>query len=64
MGASTGMLGTARAQYHLRQCFVFLNVHTVNKPEVMVSFAPEKIDADGRLKDEKTREYIAELIRS
>jgi chromate reductase len=63
MGASTGMLGTARAQYHLRQCFVFLNVHTVNKPEVMVSFALEKI-VDGRLKDEKTRKYIAELIRS
>jgi chromate reductase len=63
MGASTGMLGTARAQYHLRQCFVFLNVHTVNKPEVMVSFALEKI-VDGKLKDEKTRKYIAELIRS
>ncbi|MGA2769065.1 MAG: NAD(P)H-dependent oxidoreductase [Candidatus Bathyarchaeia archaeon] len=64
MGASTGMLGTARAQYHLRQCFVFLNMHTVNKPEVMVNYAPEKFDADGRLKDEKARERIAELIES
>jgi chromate reductase len=64
MGASTGMLGTARAQYHLRQCFVFLNIHTVNKPEVMVNHAPEKFDADGRLKDEKARERIAELIDS
>ena len=64
MGASSGMLGTARAQYHLRQCFVFLNIHTVNKPEVMVNFAPEKFDADGRLKDEKTRKRIAELIES
>jgi chromate reductase len=64
MGASTGMLGTARAQYHLRQCFVFLNVHTVNKPEVMVNYAPEKFDADGRLKDEKARKLIAELIES
>src|SRR6266511_4731982 len=26
MGASVGTLGTARAQYHLRQVFVFLNV--------------------------------------
>ncbi len=64
MGASTGMLGTARAQYHLRQCFVFLNMHTVNKPEVMVNYAQEKFDADGRLKDEKARERIAELIES
>jgi chromate reductase len=64
MGASTGMLGTARAQYHLRQCFVFLNMHTVNKPEVMVNYAPEKFDADGRLNDEKARKRIAELIES
>jgi chromate reductase len=64
MGASTGMLGTARAQYHLRQCFVFLNIHTVNKPEVMVNYAPEKFDADGRLKDEKARRLIGDLIES
>jgi chromate reductase len=64
MGASTGMLGTARAQYHLRQCFVFLNIHTVNKPEVMLNYAPEKFDADGRLKDEKARRLIGDLIES
>jgi len=64
MGASTDTLGTARAQYHLRQCFVFLNMHAVNRPEVMVSFAREKFDADGRLKDEKMRRLIGELIES
>jgi chromate reductase len=64
MGASTGALGTARAQYHLRQCFVFLNMQAVNRPEVMVSYAREKLDADGKLKDEKTRKLIADLIES
>jgi chromate reductase len=64
MGASTGMLGTARAQYHLRQCFVFLNVHTVNRPEVMVAHAPERFDANGELKDKKTKKVMAELIES
>jgi chromate reductase len=64
MGASTGMLGTARAQYHLRQCFVFLNMHAVNRPEVMVSYAKEKFDADGKLKDEKVMKSIADLIES
>ena len=64
MGASTSMLGTARAQYHLRQCFVFLNMQAVNKPEVMVSYAREKFDANGRLTDEKTRISIAELLES
>ena len=37
MGASVGTLGTARAQYHLRQVFVFLNVHAINQPEVMIA---------------------------
>jgi chromate reductase len=64
MGASTGMIGTARAQYHLRQCFVFLSCFALNHPEVMVSFAPEKIDKDGRVTDQKTRELIRQLLES
>ncbi len=62
MGASIGMLGTARAQYHLRQSFVFLNMHAVNQPEVMVPFAQEKIDKGGKVVDQKTREKIKELL--
>jgi chromate reductase len=64
MGASIGMLGTARAQYHLRQSCVFLNMHPLNRPEVMVPFAQEKVDDKGRLTDQKTREKIAELVEA
>jgi len=64
MGASLGMIGTARAQYHLRQICVFLNMHPINKPEVFVTFAHEKFDEKGRLKDEETREIIRELLQS
>jgi chromate reductase, NAD(P)H dehydrogenase (quinone) len=64
MGASPGMLGTARAQYHLRQMFVFLNAHLLNKPEVMIAAAPTKFDDRGRLTDEKTREMIGRLLTS
>ncbi len=64
MGASPGMLGTARAQYHLRQCFVFLTCFALNQPEVMVPFAQEKIDKEGKLTDQKTREKIRELLES
>ncbi len=64
MGASIGMMGTARAQYHLRQCFVFLTCFALNQPEVMVPFAQEKIDKDGRVTDQKTREKIRELLES
>jgi chromate reductase len=64
MGASIGMLGTARAQYHLRQSFVWLNMYPVNQPEVMVPLAQDKIDAHGRVTDQKTREKIKELLES
>ncbi len=64
MGASIGMLGTARAQYDLRRSFVFLNMHPMNQPEVMVPFAQDKIDGNGRVKDEKTRQKIRELLES
>lgn len=64
MGASIGMLGTARAQYHLRQCFVFLSCFALNQPEVMVPFAQDKIDKDGNVTDGKTREKIKELLEN
>lgn len=64
MGASVGTLGTARAQYHLRQVMVFLNMFPVNKPEVMIGNAQERFDADGNLTDEDTREHIRRLLQS
>jgi len=64
MGASGGTLGTARAQYHLRQMFVFLNMFPLNQPEVMIASADEKFDEDGSLKDEKTAQKIRELLEA
>ena len=63
MGASVGMLGTARAQYHLRQTFVFLNMHAVNQPEVMISKAATKFDEQGNLTDETSRKLIQQLLQ-
>lgn len=62
LGASTGILGTARAQYHLRQSFVFLDMYPLNKPEVMIARAATKFDANGNLTDEDTRERIRQLV--
>jgi chromate reductase, NAD(P)H dehydrogenase (quinone) len=64
MGASPGMLGTARAQYHLRQIFVFLNMFPLNKPEVMIAHADEKFDNEGNLKDQLTAQKIRELLEA
>jgi len=64
MGASPGALGTARAQYHLRQMFVFLNGMVLNRPEVMIGSAAQRFDAEGRLADENTREFVRALLLS
>ncbi len=64
MGASPGVIGTARAQYHLRQCFVFLNACLVNKPEVMIGSAATRFDEQGNLTDEATREMVRKLLAS
>lgn len=64
MGASIGMIGTARAQYHLRQSCVFLNMFPLNQPEVMIANASQKFDQDGNLTDQKTRDKIGELLQA
>jgi len=62
MGASMGMLGTGRAQYHLRQTCVFLDMLPLNKPEVMIAQAQNKFDAQGRLTDAATLKFIQDLM--
>jgi chromate reductase len=62
MGASAGALGTARAQYHLRQCFVFLDGIVMNRPEVMIAAAHNKFDAAGTLTDQPTRDFVAAYL--
>ena len=62
MGASIGMLGSARAQYHLRQSFVFLNMYPVNQPEVLIASAAQRFNERGELTDETSRELIRKLL--
>lgn len=62
MGATVGAIGTARAQYHLRQMFVFLNMYAVNQPEVMVANAHKNFDADGKLTDVTAQKLIRRLL--
>lgn len=58
-GASMGLLGTARAQYQLRQTLVFLDGRPLNKPEVMIGLAQNKF-TDGKLTDETTGKLLAD----
>lgn len=61
MGAGGGM-GTSRAQYHLRQVCVFLDLHPLNKPEVFVNAFAGTVDADGNLTDERIIKLIADQM--
>lgn len=62
MGASVGSLGTARAQYHLRQILVTLDMPVVNQPEIMIANAEEHFDESGHLSDQPTRGFIKQLL--
>ena len=61
MGASGGMGGTMRAQYHLRQAAVFLDMHPINKPEVFVRNGQSAFDASGKLTDEATAKLVGQM---
>ena len=63
MGATTGMWGTVRMQLAFQAVFTFLNMHPVQKPEVLVAQAASKF-ADGILTDEKTRELITRKLEA
>lgn len=62
MSESIGILGGARAQYHLRQMMVHINMFPFNKPEVIVPLVKDKFDDQGNLVDEHTKEKLKELL--
>jgi chromate reductase, NAD(P)H dehydrogenase (quinone) len=61
MGAG-GRLGSARAQYHLRQVCGCLSMLPVPRPEVFVLNAWEKVGADGRIADPAIQKQVTELL--
>jgi chromate reductase, NAD(P)H dehydrogenase (quinone) len=63
MGASPGVMGTARGQSQLRQAFVFTNTYALLQPELLVGRAHEKFDAEGRLVHQATRDFLATFLQ-
>ena len=63
MGAG-GRVGTARAQLHLRQVFLYLDVDVLTKPEVLILNSWEKFDSEGNLVNERDREQIETLVNA
>lgn len=61
LGAGGGM-GTSRAQYHMRQVGVYLDLKFVNKPEVFVNAFGPSFSSDGELVDDKVKQLIAQQM--
>jgi chromate reductase len=61
MGSAGGM-GSSRAQYHLRQVCVFLNLHPLNKPEIFCNAFANTFDQNGVLTDERIQGMIVEQL--
>src|SRR5262245_59368992 len=64
MSAALSMGGGVRAQYQLRQAFVFLNMEAVVQPEVAIGNAAERFDEQGNLKDETSKKLIRQLLEN
>jgi chromate reductase, NAD(P)H dehydrogenase (quinone) len=63
MGASAGLMGTARSQYHLRMSLQGLYGVVMPRPEIFMSHAGNKFAADGTLNDEATEKVIGVWLK-
>lgn len=63
MSAAGGM-GGSRAQYHLRQVCVFLDLRLINKPEVFANAFAGGFDAEGNLNDANIIKLIAQQMEA
>jgi len=61
-GASTGVFGTARGQYHLRQTLAALNVMVITAPQIYIGSAADAFQPDGSFKNPKTAELLLRLV--
>ncbi len=61
MGAGGGM-GTCRAQYHLRQVCVYLNLCPLNKYEVFTNAFSSSFNEQGDVSDPALQKRIAEVM--
>lgn len=64
ISASPGAIGGFGANHHLRQSLVFLNVPAMQMPEAYLGGADKLFDAEGRLANEGTREFLQKFMQA
>jgi chromate reductase len=63
MGASPGGGGTVRAQGQLKQVLLGMLSQVFPYPEMALTVAGERFDAEGRLTDARTREHLVAMLQ-
>jgi chromate reductase len=64
ISASTGLRGGVRAQLHLRQIMIDLNMYPINRPLLLVANARDKFDENLKLIDEESLQTLREVLSS
>ena len=64
MSAALSVAGGIRAQYQIRQSFIFLNMDAVMQPEVAIGNATQRFDDKGNLTDETSKKLIRQLLEN
>lgn len=62
IGASMSHIGTARAQMHLRQILYYNAMPVLPSAEVLIAWAQDKFDAEGRLVHVETRDFLQNFM--
>src|SRR6476620_5457861 len=64
VSVSPGALAAFGANQHLRQSLVFLNMPTLQQPEVYLGAVNQLVDADGNIIKEETKTFLASFLES
>ena len=62
ISVAPGALGAFGANHALRQSLVFLNVPAMQQPEAYIGGAANLFDAEGKLINESTREFLTKFV--
>ena len=64
ISVSPGAIGAFGANHHLRQSLVFLNVPVLQMPEAYIGGVADLFDANGKLKNDSTREFLKKFMQA
>lgn len=54
----------SRANQHLRQCLVFLNMPAMQQPEAYIGNASKMFNDSGEIIESSTREFVSKFLKS